>query len=313
MLILGIETATVQVGLRHRRPRRRARHRSTRPGAGATPRRSTPAIEFVCQQARVELERDRRGRRRHRPGPVHRAARRRRHGQGHGPGAARADDRRRRASTCSPSRVRYTDRLIVAASSTPGGARCSTRSTARCPAACSGCRPYQVGDARRPGVGAAGHAARTACSSATARSATRDVFDDVGRVELGDGRACAYPSAAVARGAGPPPRAARGVRAAVGARAAVPAQARRRDQLGHAASRRTMARTRAERRADPTSSRCSSCPMRRRHLRSVLRIEAQVYPRPWSLSLFMSELALRTQPRLRRGPRRRRRSSATPG
>lgn len=34
-------------------------------------------------------------------------------------------------------------------------------------------------------------------------------------------------------------------------------------------------------------------PMRRRHLRSVLRIEAQVYPRPWSLGLFVSELALR--------------------
>jgi ribosomal-protein-alanine N-acetyltransferase len=34
-------------------------------------------------------------------------------------------------------------------------------------------------------------------------------------------------------------------------------------------------------------------PMRRRHLRSVLRIEAQVYPRPWSLALFMSELGLR--------------------
>src|SRR5438067_9161459 len=34
-------------------------------------------------------------------------------------------------------------------------------------------------------------------------------------------------------------------------------------------------------------------PMRRRHLRSVLRIEAQVYPRPWSLSLFLSELSLR--------------------
>lgn len=34
-------------------------------------------------------------------------------------------------------------------------------------------------------------------------------------------------------------------------------------------------------------------PMRRRHLRSVLRIEQQVYPRPWSLSLFLSELALR--------------------
>ena len=35
-------------------------------------------------------------------------------------------------------------------------------------------------------------------------------------------------------------------------------------------------------------------PMRRRHLRSVLRIEAETHPRPWSLSLFMSEMALRT-------------------
>jgi ribosomal-protein-alanine N-acetyltransferase len=35
-------------------------------------------------------------------------------------------------------------------------------------------------------------------------------------------------------------------------------------------------------------------PMRRRHLRSVLRIEAQVYPEPWSLSLFLGELGLRT-------------------
>lgn len=34
-------------------------------------------------------------------------------------------------------------------------------------------------------------------------------------------------------------------------------------------------------------------PLRRRHLRQVLRIEAQVYPRPWSLGLFLSELALR--------------------
>src|SRR6478735_985596 len=34
--------------------------------------------------------------------------------------------------------------------------------------------------------------------------------------------------------------------------------------------------------------------MRRRHLRQVLRIENQVYPRPWSLGLFMSELAVRT-------------------
>jgi ribosomal-protein-alanine N-acetyltransferase len=34
-------------------------------------------------------------------------------------------------------------------------------------------------------------------------------------------------------------------------------------------------------------------PMRRRHVRSILRIEEQVYPRPWSMSLFLSEIALR--------------------
>lgn len=32
-------------------------------------------------------------------------------------------------------------------------------------------------------------------------------------------------------------------------------------------------------------------PMRRRHLRSVLRIEQQVYPRPWTLGLYLGELA----------------------
>ncbi len=31
-------------------------------------------------------------------------------------------------------------------------------------------------------------------------------------------------------------------------------------------------------------------PMRRRHLRSVLRVENQVCPRPWTLALFLSEL-----------------------
>jgi ribosomal-protein-alanine N-acetyltransferase len=35
-------------------------------------------------------------------------------------------------------------------------------------------------------------------------------------------------------------------------------------------------------------------PMRRRHVRSIMRIEQQVYPRPWSSSLFMSELALQS-------------------
>jgi [ribosomal protein S18]-alanine N-acetyltransferase len=34
--------------------------------------------------------------------------------------------------------------------------------------------------------------------------------------------------------------------------------------------------------------------MRRRHLRNILKIEARVYPRPWSGSLFLSELAQKT-------------------
>jgi ribosomal-protein-alanine N-acetyltransferase len=34
--------------------------------------------------------------------------------------------------------------------------------------------------------------------------------------------------------------------------------------------------------------------MRRRHVRGVLKIEHEVYPRPWSASLFLSELALRS-------------------
>lgn len=34
--------------------------------------------------------------------------------------------------------------------------------------------------------------------------------------------------------------------------------------------------------------------MRRRHLRRVLSIEAKVYPRPWSTSLFLSELSQKT-------------------
>ena len=94
VLILGIETATAAGRLRHRRARGRARRRPTRPGAGATPRRSSPAIDFVCRQARVELDEIGVRRRRPRARAVHRPAGRRRHGQGDRPGPAGADDRR---------------------------------------------------------------------------------------------------------------------------------------------------------------------------------------------------------------------------
>ncbi|MET0727822.1 MAG: ribosomal protein S18-alanine N-acetyltransferase [Acidimicrobiales bacterium] len=43
-------------------------------------------------------------------------------------------------------------------------------------------------------------------------------------------------------------------------------------------------------RRDPSELEVVVGPMRRRHLRGVLRIEQQVYPRPWSLGLFNSEL-----------------------
>lgn len=45
---------------------------------------------------------------------------------------------------------------------------------------------------------------------------------------------------------------------------------------------------------DPAPLTVHVVPMRRRHLRSVLNIEAAVYPRPWTMSLFLSELALRS-------------------
>ena len=57
-----------------------------------------------------------------------------------------------------------------------------------------------------------------------------------------------------------------------------------------------MVRARDDRRTAPGSPELvvHIVPMRRRHLRAVLRIEAETHPRPWSLSLFMSEMALRT-------------------
>jgi len=44
---------------------------------------------------------------------------------------------------------------------------------------------------------------------------------------------------------------------------------------------------------DPAGLSVQLTPMRKRHLRSVLGIESQVYPRPWTMALFLSELALR--------------------
>lgn len=44
---------------------------------------------------------------------------------------------------------------------------------------------------------------------------------------------------------------------------------------------------------DPVGFEVRIAPMRRRHLRGVLRIEQDVYPRPWSFGLFLSEIGQR--------------------
>lgn len=44
-------------------------------------------------------------------------------------------------------------------------------------------------------------------------------------------------------------------------------------------------------RTEPADVHVVLTPMRRRHLRGVLRIEQQVYTRPWSMGLFLGELA----------------------
>jgi ribosomal-protein-alanine N-acetyltransferase len=48
-----------------------------------------------------------------------------------------------------------------------------------------------------------------------------------------------------------------------------------------------------ERLPSPSSEELELTRMRRRHLRKVMSIESRVYPRPWSTSLFLSELAQR--------------------
>jgi len=45
---------------------------------------------------------------------------------------------------------------------------------------------------------------------------------------------------------------------------------------------------------DPDALEVRITPMRRRHLRGVLRIEQQVYPRPWTFGLFLGEINQRT-------------------
>src|SRR5207302_5337438 len=127
---------------------------------------------------------------------------------------------------------------------------------------------------------------RLALSERVRRSGSHRVWRDGHRLPVGRRPGRARPSQ------GHP----RGVRAVVGAAPALPAQGGRWDQLGDARQPAEGGELMAVRDEKDRSLDIDVqlVPMRRRHLRSVMRIEVQVYPRPWSLSLFMSELALRS-------------------
>ena len=57
----------------------------------------------------------------------------------------------------------------------------------------------------------------------------------------------------------------------------------------------SLRRVAAHRRAQRSSGdELSIVPMKRRHLKAVVAIEQQVFPTPWSLSLYLSELAMGT-------------------
>jgi ribosomal-protein-alanine N-acetyltransferase len=49
---------------------------------------------------------------------------------------------------------------------------------------------------------------------------------------------------------------------------------------------------------DPAEMHVRIMPMKRRHLRAVMRIEDQVYPRPWSLAVFHGEIGAKDGSRL---------------
>ena len=65
--------------------------------------------------------------------------------------------------------------------------------------------------------------------------------------------------------------------------------------------------------SEPEAPRLEVTRMRRRHLRGVMAIERQVYPRPWSPNLFLAEMTEPREPLLPRRPARPARSSGTAG
>ena len=297
MLILGIDTATRRVGVVLASDRRAARpHRARRPDRrdGAAARRGARARDRVrCASRRgVDCRPAVGDRGRHRPGHVHGAARRRDDGQGARAGAAHPGDpdpepRPARVPAAAQPGARRARR------STRAATRCTTRSTAPCPAACSACPTTRSGTPEDLAgeLEARGEEALL-CGDGALRFAA--VFAELDRVEFA-GIAHAAPSlsalAELAVGRYEREEFCRARRSA----ADVPAQERRRDLAGkRGAPEWSRCASRSNR------SRCTSCRCAGGTCAPVLRIEQQVYPRPWSHSLFVSELALRSTRVVRR-------------
>ena len=319
MLILGIESATA-AGRAAPSAATRACSASAHSARGRRHAESlTPAIEFVCRQARIELTEI---------GAV---------AVDVGPGlftglrvgvaTAKAmaqalrvpDDRRLQPRPAGlPGCASPTG--SSPRSSTPAGASCSTPSTARCPAACSG--SPSPGSARPTTCAAELQAHRRGRAARGRRRAPLPRRLRAGwRGSSSPTHGLRHPSARVARAAGPRPGPARGVGAAVGGHAALPAQARRRDQLGHP-RRRIRAPLGPGRSgpmaAAPDAGRCAATGRRSRRCaaatcRRSCGSSSQVYPRPWSLGLFLGELADQRRPALPVAQVGAPRSSATPG
>ena len=151
MLILGIETATAAGRAAPSAATRACSAPSSRPAAAATPRRSTPAIEFLC-----------------RAGPTSRSPRSACVAVDLGPGlftglrVGRGHRPRRIAHALRVPMIGISSLDLLAfplrhspagrssPRSTPAAASSSTPSTARCPAACSASREPPGRHARRP-------------------------------------------------------------------------------------------------------------------------------------------------------------------